>query len=249
VEFRELESVVLPASLGRSRTDGIADNFVRWFRDYKPGAEVSSGYGFPRTQLIGPNPSTHYAAQLTDLDLTRLDASAKRAAVEKALEAAKIDRIPPTPQRQTRRRRSAGIFLQLGRWRGFSLRRCHQARRLPRARRFGQAAAEVDLDASPRKRHLRHRSRNFRGNAGQKLSELYLRASITIVEAGRSLFDFENRSQYRERMAKYGENPWRGDFIEGQAAAGGISRTWPSAVKPSTGRLAPRVGAARKILL
>jgi hypothetical protein len=78
---------------------------------------------------------------------------------------------------------------------------------------------------------------------------LYLRASITIVEAGRSLFDFENRSQYRERMAKYGENPWRGDFIEGQAAAGGISRTWPSAVKPSTGRLAPRVGAARKILL
>jgi hypothetical protein len=97
VEFRELESVVLPASLGRSRTDGIADNFVRWFRDYKAGAEVSSGYGFPRTQLIGPNPSTHYAAQLTDLDLTRLDASAKRAAVEKALEAAKLDRIPQRP--------------------------------------------------------------------------------------------------------------------------------------------------------
>jgi quinoprotein glucose dehydrogenase len=59
----------------------------------------------------------------------------------------------------------------------------------------------------------------------QKLSELRPRTSITIVEAGRSLFDFENRFQYRDRMAKYGENPWPGDFIEGQAAAGGISRT------------------------
>ena len=59
----------------------------------------------------------------------------------------------------------------------------------------------------------------------QKLSELRPGASITIVEAGRSLFDLENRFQYRDRMAKYGENPWPGDFIEGQAAEGGISRT------------------------
>ncbi len=59
----------------------------------------------------------------------------------------------------------------------------------------------------------------------QKLSELRPGVSVTIVEAGRSLFDVENRFQYRERMMKYGENPWPGDFIEGQAAAGGISRT------------------------
>ena len=59
----------------------------------------------------------------------------------------------------------------------------------------------------------------------QKLSELRPGLSITIVEAGRSIFDFENRFKYRERMARYGENPWPGDFIEGQAAAGGISRT------------------------
>jgi len=49
--------------------------------------------------------------------------------------------------------------------------------------------------------------------------------AIQIVEAGRSIFDLENRFQYRERAEKYGENPWPGDFIEGQAAAGGISRT------------------------
>src|SRR5580704_1282314 len=59
----------------------------------------------------------------------------------------------------------------------------------------------------------------------QKLSELRPGVSVTIVEAGRSLFDVENRFQYRERMMKYGENPWPGDFIEGQAAAGGVSHT------------------------
>jgi hypothetical protein len=96
-EFHELAGVVLPAGLGRLRTDKIADDFVQWFRDYKAGAEVSSGYGFPRTQVIGPNPSTHYAEQLSQLDLTKLNAAAKRAAVSSALEAAKIDRIPQHP--------------------------------------------------------------------------------------------------------------------------------------------------------
>ena len=59
----------------------------------------------------------------------------------------------------------------------------------------------------------------------EKLSELHPGVSINIVEAGRSIFDLENRYKYRERMIKYGENPWPGDTIEGQAAAGGISRT------------------------
>jgi quinoprotein glucose dehydrogenase len=59
----------------------------------------------------------------------------------------------------------------------------------------------------------------------QKLSELRPGISITVVEAGKSIFDFENRFKYRERMVRYGENPWPGDFIEGQAADGGISRT------------------------
>lgn len=59
----------------------------------------------------------------------------------------------------------------------------------------------------------------------QKLSELRPGVSITIVEAGRRIFDFENRLQYRARMMHYDENPWPGDFIEGQFAAGGISHT------------------------
>jgi choline dehydrogenase-like flavoprotein len=59
----------------------------------------------------------------------------------------------------------------------------------------------------------------------QKLSELRPRLSITVVEAGRPFFDFQERFRYRERMLKYGENPWPGDFIEDQAAAGQVSRT------------------------
>jgi choline dehydrogenase-like flavoprotein len=59
----------------------------------------------------------------------------------------------------------------------------------------------------------------------QKLSELKPGVSITVVEAGKRLFDAENRMAYRRRAALYGENPWPGDFIEDQAAEGMISRT------------------------
>lgn len=59
----------------------------------------------------------------------------------------------------------------------------------------------------------------------QRLSELRPGVSITIVEAGQTIFDRENRGKYRERASRYGENPWPGDFIPDQAAAGIISRT------------------------
>lgn len=59
----------------------------------------------------------------------------------------------------------------------------------------------------------------------QKLSELSPDLSITIVEAGKRLFDFENRFKYRQRMLDYGENPWPGDTVDDQEAKGIISRT------------------------
>ncbi len=59
----------------------------------------------------------------------------------------------------------------------------------------------------------------------QKLSELKPELSITIVEAGKRLFDVENRMSYRRRAALYGENGWPGDFIEDQGGSGIISRT------------------------
>ena len=59
----------------------------------------------------------------------------------------------------------------------------------------------------------------------QKMAELRPGVTIQIVDAGQSLFDAENRFQYRERALRYNENPWPGDFIEGQSAEGGISHT------------------------
>lgn len=59
----------------------------------------------------------------------------------------------------------------------------------------------------------------------QKLSELAPGTSVIIVEAGKKVFDFENRFKYRQRMIDYGENPWPGDSIDEQAAEGIISRT------------------------
>ncbi|HEX5216077.1 MAG TPA: GMC family oxidoreductase [Vicinamibacterales bacterium] len=59
----------------------------------------------------------------------------------------------------------------------------------------------------------------------QKLRELRPQASVIVVEAGKRLFDFENRFEYRQRNLDYGENHWPGDFISDQNARGIISRT------------------------
>jgi len=48
---------------------------------------------------------------------------------------------------------------------------------------------------------------------------------ITIVEAGRSIFDVQNRGRHRERALAYGEHPWPEDYIEDQQADGIISMT------------------------
>jgi len=59
----------------------------------------------------------------------------------------------------------------------------------------------------------------------QKLSEIRPTWKVIVVEAGKRLFDYENRFQYRQRSLDYGENQWPGDFVEDQNARGVISRT------------------------
>ena len=85
--IRELAKVVLPSKIDAAKA---ADGFVKWVRDYKPGAEVASGYGNPRSQVVGPNPSVNYGEQLR-----ALGSPVSRGAVEAAL--ATFDRIPPRP--------------------------------------------------------------------------------------------------------------------------------------------------------
>ena len=59
----------------------------------------------------------------------------------------------------------------------------------------------------------------------EKLSELKPGVNIVVVEAGRSIFDTQNRGEYRERARAYGEHPWPGDFIEDQQGKGTVSMT------------------------
>jgi choline dehydrogenase-like flavoprotein len=59
----------------------------------------------------------------------------------------------------------------------------------------------------------------------QKLAELRPGLHIIVIEAGRSIFDVQNRGRYRQRAAEYGEHPWHDDYIEDQQASGIISMT------------------------
>ena len=59
----------------------------------------------------------------------------------------------------------------------------------------------------------------------QKLAELRPALRIAVVEAGRSIFDVQNRGRYRQRAMEYGEHPWPDDYIEDQKASGIISMT------------------------
>jgi glucose dehydrogenase len=59
----------------------------------------------------------------------------------------------------------------------------------------------------------------------EKIAELKPGLRITVVEAGRSIFDRENRGEYHRRALDYGEHPWHDDFIEDQQARGMISMT------------------------
>jgi len=58
-----------------------------------------------------------------------------------------------------------------------------------------------------------------------KLTALRPHAKIIVLEAGRSIFDAENRGIYRQRALDYGEHPWHNDFIEDQQAKGVTSLT------------------------
>lgn len=94
--LRELAAVVLPPGLGRKGTDAIADDFLKWIREYRDGAYMASGYGHPRTHTVPANPSRAYSTQLAALSAA-FAKSDKRAAVEASLSEAKSERIPQRP--------------------------------------------------------------------------------------------------------------------------------------------------------
>lgn len=90
--LRDLAAAVLPSELGRAGTDRIAGKFEQWVRNYRPGAFVEPGYGFPRLRTKAASPAETYAAQLAELrePLTTAD-------VEAAIEKAGIKDLPRSP--------------------------------------------------------------------------------------------------------------------------------------------------------
>uniref|UniRef100_Q025P2 Uncharacterized protein n=1 Tax=Solibacter usitatus (strain Ellin6076) TaxID=234267 RepID=Q025P2_SOLUE len=90
--LRALASIVLPAELGPSGLDRTTDDFIRWVRGYRPGAEMDHGYGVTRLRIKGPSPAPVYLKQLAALR-GRVD----EATVEAALREAKVMDLPRTP--------------------------------------------------------------------------------------------------------------------------------------------------------
>ena len=96
--LKALGFVVLPASLGRIKTDAIAYRFIRWVGGYIPGAEMEHGYGFPKIESRPPSPGPRYIEQLRDLqkkNFATLPLAEQRALIIIALGATKaLPRIP-----------------------------------------------------------------------------------------------------------------------------------------------------------
>jgi hypothetical protein len=97
--LRELAAVVLPAELGRTGTDRVAEQFERWVHEYRPGADMDHGYGFTRVRSKPQSPAAAYIAQLEGISgaLASGDPVTKRKAVEDAIERAGIKDLPRSP--------------------------------------------------------------------------------------------------------------------------------------------------------
>lgn len=96
--LRLVADVVLPGELGAARAD-VVQNFLRWLRNYREGAEMDHGYGFTRLRRTPASPAGRYPAQLTALGASfeTLAPAERRRVVESAIAAAKIDHLPPRP--------------------------------------------------------------------------------------------------------------------------------------------------------
>ena len=97
--LRTLAALLLPSELGSQGTVRVAEKFERWVRDYRPGADLEHGYGHTRLRSQPPSPAATYIAQLASLRdaLAHPDPSAKRRAIEAALNSANVRELPYSP--------------------------------------------------------------------------------------------------------------------------------------------------------
>lgn len=89
IALRNLAALVVPSTVD---PDQLADQFTRYVREYRPGADTEHGYGFTRVRPKPPSPAAEYVRQLAELP-TPLT----RDAVEAALERAQVKELPRVP--------------------------------------------------------------------------------------------------------------------------------------------------------
>ena len=99
-----IAEVVLPAEADHARAVAA---FTAWIDGYREGADTDHGYGNTRLRTTGPSPAGKYPAQLAALDeAARARGAAgfaaapqadRRAVIEAAVAAAKVDRLPGRP--------------------------------------------------------------------------------------------------------------------------------------------------------
>ena len=131
--------------------------------------------------------------------------------------------------RREPRRRLHGLLLQQRRGDGSLLSSARSAA-TPAAgstdpsnrRRRWEGAAMARFEVGRRHHRRRHHGARWSRRSSRSSART---GPIIVVEAGKRLFDFENRFEYRQRNLDYGENMWPGDFVGDQAARGVISRT------------------------
>lgn len=97
--LRTLAAVVLPAELGDAGIGRTAEAFAAWVRGYRAGAEMDHGYGNTRLRAKGASPAASYLRHLEALRPALLagDLDSRRQAVASALEQARINDLPRTP--------------------------------------------------------------------------------------------------------------------------------------------------------
>src|SRR5437762_3026964 len=87
--LRALAQVVLPKEIDAAK---IAEDFSRWVREYRAGAEMEHGYGFTRLRSKPASPAPAYLEQLAAVGPNPTAES-----VAGALEDAKITDLPRAP--------------------------------------------------------------------------------------------------------------------------------------------------------
>jgi|SRR5579862_120019 len=98
--LKDLAATILPASLGRAGTDAVAQQFIRWVREYRAGAEMQAGYGYPRLRNKPESPAPRYLSQLDALATGALAASDMKmrwSQLTTVLAEAKVGTLPQAP--------------------------------------------------------------------------------------------------------------------------------------------------------